>query len=84
VGQTAIQWPQPIHPNIADSLVHAFPFFNFRLKSLQTFTHDPHPLQTLSFILISAGSFVLDVGIAMVFGFKKNSQFIGNIIFQSN
>lgn len=38
-----------------------------RLESLHTETHSPHPLQRLLLILISGLSFVLDVGIGIVF-----------------
>ena len=38
-----------------------------RLESLHTETHSPHPLHNSLLILISGLSFVLDVGIAIVF-----------------
>jgi hypothetical protein len=64
-----MQCPQPIQPKIAVSLLHATPFSIFKLKSPQMSTHNPQPLQSASFIVISAASFTLEVGIAILLNF---------------
>jgi hypothetical protein len=47
-------------------LLVALPSIRVKLKSPQALTHNPHPLQRFALTVIFAGSFVLDVGIAII------------------
>ena len=60
-----MQWPQAIQPKSGLSDCLALLFSIIRPKSLHTDTHEPQPIQLSSFILISALTLVLDVGIAI-------------------
>jgi hypothetical protein len=64
-GHIAMQCPQPTQPNNGLSLILTFLFSITRLKSLQTDTHNPQLVHFWVLRLISAFSFVLDVGIAI-------------------
>jgi hypothetical protein len=60
-----MQCPQAMHPKTGVLVVRTF-FSNISiLKSLQTSTHRPQPEHFSLSIIILAGSFVLEVGIAI-------------------
>jgi hypothetical protein len=81
-GQIAMQCPQPMQPNNEVSVSATFLSMICRLKSLHTETQDPQPVHNSLLIRISAFSFVLEVGMAMIyfsFIIEKHSKFVPGI-----
>ena len=76
LGQTAIQCPQAMQPTNGVSRTFTFPSESIKPKSLQTSTHIPQPLHFSEAIAISARSFVLDVGIAILILFCYRFIFV--------